>query len=176
MLTFRFTGNLGRYFRKITLNVSTPAQGLRLLFAQSLGFKREFLKTNMRMRIAGEDIYSPDLNFHMHTNIKKDSIVIFAPIIEGAIEGIAVATWVMIGLTVASVALSVYMLTTIKTQTSAEASAADTITNNSFTSVDNRIGQGSPVPLLLGEMVVGSNVISLGIDTTNNMDWEASIS
>ncbi|EAQ6239565.1 tail assembly protein, partial [Salmonella enterica] len=33
-----------------------------------------------------------------------------------------------------------------------------------------------PVPILLGEMEVGSNVISLGIDTSNNSDWEESIS
>ncbi|HGH0375402.1 TPA: tail assembly protein, partial [Yersinia enterocolitica] len=30
--------------------------------------------------------------------------------------------------------------------------------------------------LLLGEMVVGSNVGSLGIDTSNNKDWNISIS
>lgn len=52
----------------------------------------------------------------------------------------------------------------------------NSITNNSFTSAENRVGQGRPVPLLLGEMVVGSNVISLGIDTTNNRDWNISIS
>ncbi|EDB4200986.1 tail assembly protein, partial [Salmonella enterica subsp. enterica serovar Senftenberg] len=41
---------------------------------------------------------------------------------------------------------------------------------------ENRVGQGRPVPILLGEMEVGSNVISLGIDTSNNADWTESIS
>lgn len=175
MLTFRFTGNLRRHFRKITLNVKTPAQGLRLLFAQNQLFKRDFLKSKMRMRISGEDIKENDLNFHMHRNFEDNGTIIFVPVIEGALIGAGVATWVMIGLTVASVALSIYMMSTMKTKTSAEAAEADTITNNSFTSIDNRVGQGKPVPLLIGEMVVGSNVISLGIDTTNNMDWEETI-
>ncbi|EBK1504539.1 tail assembly protein, partial [Salmonella enterica subsp. enterica serovar Give] len=47
---------------------------------------------------------------------------------------------------------------------------------NSFTSAENRVGQGRPVPILIGEMEVGSNVISLGIDTSNNQDWTESIS
>ncbi|EHL37063.1 Tail assembly protein I, partial [Salmonella enterica subsp. enterica serovar Montevideo str. ATCC BAA710] len=61
-------------------------------------------------------------------------------------------------------------------KTSAEAAETNTLTNNSFTSAENRVGQGRPVPILLGEMAVGSNVISLGIDTSNNADWTESIS
>lgn len=174
MLIFRFAGNLRRHFRQITLNVDTPAQGLRLLLAQCPDFKRDFYQTRLRMRIDGNDISADNLEFHMNRHVKDGTRVLFVPIVEGSISAVA-ATWIMVAVTVASVAYSLYMTSHMKTKTSADQDA-NSITNNSFTSAENRVGQGRPVPLLLGEMVVGSNVISLGIDTTNNQDWNISIS
>ncbi|MDT3641146.1 tail assembly protein, partial [Cronobacter sakazakii] len=95
--------------------------------------------------------------------------------VEGAITG-TVALVATLVIAAASVAYSIYMSRNMKTKNAAEAAENNTITNNSFTSAENRVGQGRPVPLLLGEMVVGSNVISLGIDTSNNQDWTESIS
>ncbi|AUX94223.1 tail assembly protein [Mixta gaviniae] len=174
MLTFGFAGNLRRHFRQITLNVDTPAQGLRLLLAQCPDFKRDFYQTRLRMRIDGSDISADNLEFHMNRHVKDGARVLFVPIVEGSISAVA-AAWIMVAVTVASVAYSLYMTSHMKTKTSADQDT-NSITNNSFTSAENRIGQGRPVPLLLGEMVIGSNVISLGIDTTNNQDWDISIS
>lgn len=126
------------------------------------------------MRLAGEEISEDSIDWQMDRELRPGSTVLFVPVVEGA--AIGVAAWALIAVTVASVAYSVYMSRNMKTKTSAEAAQTDSITNNSFTSAENRIGQGRPVPILLGEMVVGSNVISLGIDTTNNMDWQESIS
>jgi len=156
------------------LNVDTPAQGLRLLLAQCPEFKRDFYQTRLRMRIDGSDISGDTLEFHMNRHLKDGARVLFVPVVEGSITAVA-ATWIMVAVTVASVAYSLYMTSHMKTRTSADQDT-NSITNNSFTSAENRIGQGRPVPLLLGEMVVGSNVISLGIDTTNNQDWDISIS
>lgn len=174
MLIFGFSGNLRRHFRQIALNVDTPAQGLRLLLAQCPEFKRDFYQTRLRMRIDGNDISRDNLEFHMNRHVKDGARILFVPIVEGSITGVA-AVWIMVAVTVASVAYSLYMTSHMKTKTSASQDS-NSITNNSFTSAENRIGQGRPVPLLLGEMVVGSNVISLGIDTTNNQDWNISIS
>ena len=58
----------------------------------------------------------------------------------------------------------------MKIETSAESAQDNTITNNTYTSIENKVGQGRPVPILLGEMKIGSNVGSLGIDTSNNKD------
>lgn len=180
MLIFRFAGHLRRHFRQITLNVSTPAQGLRLLFSQCPALKKDFLTSKMRMRFCGEDVASDEISWQMDRELEPGSSVLFVPVIEGSgtetYLGLTIAQWVIVGVSVASVAYSIYMSQNMKTKTSAEAAQTDSITNNSFTSAENRIGQGRPVPILLGEMVVGSNVISLGIDTTNNMDWQESIS
>lgn len=174
MLTFGFAGNLRRHFRQITMNVDTPAQGLRLLLAQCPAFKRDFYNTRIRMRIDGSDVCGDNLEFHMNRHVKDGARVLIVPVVEGSISA-AVAAWIMVAVAVASVAYSLYMTSHMKTKTSADQDT-NSITNNSFTSAENRIGQGRPVPLLLGEMVVGSNVISLGIDTTNNQDWNISIS
>lgn len=156
------------------MNVETPAQGLRLLLAQSPEFKKDFLKTRIRIRMAGEDVTEESIRLHMDRKLPDGSTVLFVPIIEGS--GLETSTIVLIAslvVSAASVAYSIYMSRNMKTKNAAE---NNTITNNSFTSAENRVGQGRPVPLLLGEMVVGSNVISLGIDTSNNQDWTESIS
>ncbi|CFR15015.1 tail assembly protein [Yersinia frederiksenii] len=175
MLIFRFAGNLRRHFRQITLKVDTPSQGLRLLLAQCPEFKRDFYKSKIRMRVDGNDVSNDTLSFHMDRHLRDGATVLFVPVVEGAITGVA-AMWIMVAVTVASVAYSLYMTSNMKTKTSAESAQSGTITNNSFTSAENKVGQGRPVPLLLGEMVVGSNVGSLGIDTSNNKDWNISIS
>ena len=174
MLIFRFAGNLRRHFRQVTLKVDTTSQGLRLLLAQCPEFKRDFYKSKIRMRVDGNDVSNDTLSFHMDRHLRDGATVLFVPIVEGAITGVA-AMWIMVAVTVASVAYSLYMTSNMKTKTSAESAQSGTITNNSFTSAENKVGQGRPVPLLLGEMVVGSNVGSLGIDTSNNKDWNISI-
>ncbi|HHH0641728.1 TPA: tail assembly protein [Yersinia enterocolitica] len=175
MLIFKFSGNLRRHFRQVTLKVDTTSQGLRLLLAQCPEFKRDFYKSKIRMRVDGNDVSNDTLSFHMDRHLKDGATVLFVPVVEGAITAVA-AAWIMVAVTVASVAYSLYMTSNMKTKTSAESAQSGTITNNSFTSAENKVGQGRPVPLLLGEMVVGSNVGSLGIDTSNNKDWNISIS
>ena len=177
MLIFKFAGHLRRHFRKVELNVDTPAQGLRLLLSQNHEFKKAFLSSRVRLRIAGEDVGSDSMHWQMDRHLKDGDTVIFVPVVEGA--GLETSTIVLIAslvVSAASVAYSVYSARNMKTKTSAEAVETNSITNNSFTSAENRVGQGNPVPILLGEMQVGSNVISLGIDTSNNMDWTESIS
>ncbi|HEN3491605.1 TPA: tail assembly protein [Yersinia enterocolitica] len=175
MLIFRFSGSLRRHFRQVTLKVDTPSQGLRLLLAQCPEFKRDFYKSKIRMRVDGNDVSNDTLNFHMDRHLRDGATVLFVPVVEGAITAVA-AAWIMVAVTVASVAYSLYMTSNMKTKTSAESAQSGSITNNSYTSAENKVGQGRPVPLLLGEMVVGSNVGSLGIDTSNNKDWNISIS
>jgi len=180
VLIFRFAGYLRRHFRQISLNVDTPSQGLRLLLAQCPEFKRDFYASKLRIRVAGDDVPNTAVAAHMDKPLRSGSTVLFVPVIEGAgaetYLGLTIAQWVVVGVAVASVAYSFYMTASIKTKTSAESAQTDSITNNSFTSIENRTGQGRPRPVLLGEMLVGSNVGSLGIDTSNDKDWDISIS
>lgn len=170
MLKFRFTGNLRRYYGKVCLNVDTPAQGLGLLVAQNHEFKKAFLSTPLRLRIAGKDYDENTAPAAVNSKYPDGTTVIVAPVVEGGIAGIGVVGWILIGVSVVSVAFSIFMSRNMKIKTSAESAQDNTISNNTYTSVENKVGQGRPVPILLGEMKIGSNVGSLGIDTSNNRD------
>ncbi|MDI4371416.1 tail assembly protein [Escherichia coli] len=170
MLKFRFTGNLRRYYGKVRLNVDTPAQGLNLLVAQNHEFKKAFLSTPLRLRIAGKDYDKKTAPAAVNSKYPDGTTVIVAPVVEGGIAGIGVVGWILIGVSVVSVAFSIFMSRNMKIKTSAESAQDNTISNNTYTSVENKVGQGRPVPILLGEMKIGSNVGSLGIDTNNNRD------
>lgn len=170
MLKFRFTGNLRRYYGKVCLNVDTPAQGLNLLIAQNHEFKKAFLSTPLRLRIAGKDYDEKTAPAAVNSKYPDGTTVIVAPVVEGGIAGIGVIGWILIGVSVVSVAFSIFMSRNMKIKTSAESAQDNTISNNTYTSVENKVGQGRPVPILLGEMKIGSNVGSLGIDTSNNRD------
>ncbi|ENQ0912815.1 tail assembly protein [Escherichia coli] len=170
MLKFRFTGHLRGFYRTVCMNVDTPAQGLKLLTAQNQEFKRAFLSTPLRLRIAGKDYDEQTAPAAVNSSYPDGTTVIVAPVVAGGITGIGLMGWVMIGLSVASIAFSIFMARNMKVKTSAESAQDNTITNNTYTSVENKVGQGRPVPILLGEMKIGSNVGSLGIDTTNNKD------
>lgn len=170
MLKFRFTGNLRRYYGKVCLNVETPAQGLNLLLAQNHEFKKEFLSTPLRLRIAGKDYNEKTAPAAVNSKYPDGTTVIVAPVVEGGIAGIGVVGWILIGVSVVSVAFSIFMSRNMKIKTSAESAQDNTISNNTYTSIENKVGQGRPVPILLGEMKIGSNVGSLGIDTSNNRD------
>ena len=170
MLKFRFTGNLRRYYGKVCLNVDTPAQGLSLLTAQNQEFKKAFLNTPLRLRIAGKDYNEKTAPAAVDSIYVGGTTVIIATVVEGGIAGIGVVGWILIGVSVVSVAFSIFMSRNMKIKTSAESAQDNTITNNTYTSIENKVGQGRPVPILLGEMKIGTNVGSLGIDTSNNRD------
>ncbi|HFI6433341.1 TPA: tail assembly protein [Escherichia coli] len=170
MLKFRFTGNLRRYYGKVCLNVDTPAQGLSLLVAQNYEFKKAFLSTPLRLRIAGKDYNENTAPAAVNSKYPDGTTVIVATVVEGGIAGIGVVGWILIGVSVVSVAFSIFMSRNMKVKTSAESAQDNTISNNTYTSIENKVGQGRPVPILFGEMKIGSNVGSLGIDTSNNRD------
>ena len=152
------------------MNVDTPAQGLNLLIAQNHEFKKAFLSTPLRLRIAGKDYNEKTAPAAVNSKYPDGTTVIVAPVVEGGIAGIGVVGWILIGVSVVSVAFSIFMSRNMKIKTSAESAQDNTISNNTYTSVENKVGQGRPVPILLGEMKIGSNVGSLGIDTSNNRD------
>lgn len=173
MVTFKFTGYLQRYYGQVDLNVTTAAQGLRLLIAQNREFKKSFLSGRVSIHIDDKPVNESELSFSMDKSLPDGSVVMVSPEIEGAVTGMVVASLILAAV---SVAYSIYTARNMKNQTSAEAAETDSIKNNSFSSVENRVGQGSPVPLLLGEMVCGSNVLSVGIDTSNDQDFTMLVS
>ena len=106
MLIFKFAGNLRRFYRQISLNVDTPAQGLRLLLAQDFEFKKAFLNTKLRVRVAGEDVEESAMQWHLDRHLKDGSVVLFVPVVGGAIPA-AAGGWIAGAVSGASLAYSV---------------------------------------------------------------------
>ncbi|NUL36647.1 tail assembly protein [Kosakonia sacchari] len=171
MLIFKFSGALRRFFSEVSMNVETPAQGLRLLFAQNSELKKYFMRNRVNILINHTELNNDNAVWNMERKLCHGSTVSFVPVVAGGgLETGTIIAIVSLVVAAASVAYSIYMARNMKNKNSAE--SADTIENNSFTNAENRVGQGRPVPILIGEMVVGSNVISLGINTENPADWD----
>ncbi|HAH9233572.1 TPA: tail assembly protein [Escherichia coli] len=170
MIELNFHGKLTNHFgKRIELNTETPRAALNVLMSQNQAFKRDLMNGKYRIKLDDKEIVDEE---HLQSLDARygNAKVHITPVIEGGFAGVSLATWIAIGVGVASVAFSLFMSRNMKIKTSAERAQDNSIANNTYTSVENKVGQGRPVPILLGEMKIGSNVGSLGIDTTNNKD------
>lgn len=141
------------------------------------------------MRISGRDVTADDLNSGMYSKLYDGDKVVILPSIRGAksglgtfIAGVAIAiaafytggaalaamgAW-STGFAIAGAALAFSGLSMMMTKT--PGAGLDNNTDNGkanqyFSSLNNRVGQGGAVPIAYGEMVIGSNVISQGLET-----------
>ncbi|UCS82854.1 tail tip assembly protein I [Yersinia phage vB_YenS_P400] len=141
------------------------------------------------MRISGRDMTAEELNTGMHAQLFDGDKVVIMPSIHGAKSGlgsflvgaaiVGIAFWTggaslaamgawSTGFAIAGAALAFTGLSTMLTKTPNQGLGSNTDNgkaNQYFSSLENRIGQGGPVPIVYGEMVVGSNVISQGLET-----------
>lgn len=172
MIRLNLHGNIAKHYGKqLSLYVDTPRDALNILMAQNQGFKRDLLNQRYKITINDKQMTEDSFGAGMDARYKEADIHL-TPVIQGSgvLEGISLVTWIAIGVGVASVAFSLFMGRNMRVKTSAESAQDNTISNNTYTSIENKVGQGRPVPILLGEMKIGSNVGSLGIDTSNNKD------
>lgn len=63
MVRFEFGGGLRRYFSNLDMNVSKISDGLRLLFAQNIEFRKAFTHSKMYITINEQKISSGELEF-----------------------------------------------------------------------------------------------------------------
>lgn len=159
------------------------------LLSQIPQFKQQIKKDVVRMRISGHDVTAEELNAGMHAKLFNGDKVIIMPSIHGAKSGLgrfiagtaiavtafytggaslaAMGAW-STGFALAGAALAFSGLSSMmtKTPTTSVGSTTDNgKANQYFSSLGNRVGQGGAVPVVYGEMVVGSNVISQGLET-----------
>ncbi|WP_392552973.1 tail assembly protein [Orbus wheelerorum] len=180
MATIRFYGDLKQYGTKFKLNADTAAEALNGLYLQIKGLRQNIMNGYFRVRINGHDMTEDSLKFGMHTKLTEDAVIHLVPQVAGAKSGIfsvivgavlvvvgAMTSWVGGGvLMAAGIGLMVngmtMMLTKLPTTNSTDESTSK---NTSFSSLDNTIAQGAPVPLCYGTMKIGSKVLSQGLET-----------
>ncbi|MBI6547277.1 tail assembly protein [Xenorhabdus lircayensis] len=189
MVRLQLGGHLRRFGRRYELEVRDAAEAIRCLCYQLTGFQKAISDGHIRVRIAGRDMTETNIPAGMNHPLNDGDTVTIVPVVGGAggngvgmailgVVAIAAAFWtggasiaawgaMSTGLAIAGVALIGAGLASMLTKmpNGPEIGSSKTDGNQYFNSLENRIGQGYPVPLAYGEMVVGSNVISQGLET-----------
>lgn len=182
-------GNLARSGRRIDLHVGTAAEALHALVMQSGEFRRQFSEGLYQVRIAGSDLDTDNLHARLHEKLPSGAVVHLIPRLQGAsrrgllqlfagaaliaasfIPGLNAFAWTIgattLSLSGAAFSLGASLMLGGAAQLLAPRSA-DARENKStwFSGTENMMAQGAPVPVLYGEMRVGSCVISQEIST-----------
>ncbi|ECT9716450.1 tail assembly protein [Salmonella enterica] len=184
MATLRLYGDLQRFGKRFDLSIKTAAEGLHALYLQIPGLRQKIQEGWYQVRIAGKDVTPDDVTARLHEPLPSGAVIHIVPRMEGAknggmfqfVAGAVLAVvgyalgWTGIGAVVGSIGVSMMiggisqMLSpTPKSPTSSHADNGKASVY--FSSVDNMIAQGNPVPIPYGEIMCGSRVISQEITT-----------
>lgn len=187
MKTIKLYGVLAEKFgRRYKLDVASPAEAIRALCAVVPGF-RDFLNLNGNFKLwAGQSSITED---NIAFPCSDSEVIKIVPLPHGAgggggllgiIGGIALITLAIVQpaflaaymsassyAIIGSLGVSMVLggLSQALTQPPVGNQAAASNASYIFNGASNNIAQGNPVPICYGEMIVGSQVISLGIDT-----------
>ncbi|MFV4847496.1 tail assembly protein [Edwardsiella tarda] len=174
-------GDLQRFGRRHALLAATAAEAVYALASQLPALRRQLLQGWYQVRLAGEDMTTETLAQRLHEPLPDRAVIHIVPRPAGAKSGfiqtilgaafVAFAAWnplgwssAVIGGLVASgggLALSgVAMMLTPTPKTPSLQRADNGKPNTYFSSLDNLVAQGNPVPVVYGEIMVGSRVIS----------------
>lgn len=190
MLTVILYGELrARYGRRYVLDVRTPGEAIHALCVQLHGLRQYFITNATKSFLVrgNHDYTAEELHHPQSTGILK-----IVPLIQGTgatgriIAGVAlaVAGGLMmyfggplvgsIGLKVAALGVAVALggvaeLLAPRPKGAATPEKADNTPSLAFNGAVNTMGQGGPVPLGYGRLLVGSQVISVGFSTNNEV-------
>lgn len=182
MAIVKFYGDLKQFGDKFRMNTETAAEALNGVCCQIDGLRKKIMDGWFRVRINGEDMNEDNLKYGLHSRIPQNAVIHIVPHVAGSKAGIfniiAGAVLVVIGIIgniyggwgtpfiAAGIGLMVggiaQLLTKLPKTDKDEGLAKK---NSSFSSLDNTIAQGAPVPLMFGEMKVGSKTLSQGLET-----------
>ncbi|EAQ9999335.1 tail assembly protein [Salmonella enterica] len=184
MAKIRLYGDLQRFGRSFSLSVKTAAEGLHALFVQVPGLRGQIAGGWYRVRISGQDISPDEISARLHEPLAPGAVIHIVPRMEGAknggffqfVAGAVLAVvgyalgWTGIGAIVGSVGVSMMLggvaqMLTPKPQKPGNSTADNGKQNTYFSSLDNMIAQGNPVPVPYGEIMTGSRRISQELST-----------
>lgn len=186
MAIVRLYGDLQRFGRRFDLSVTTAAEAVQCLTWQIPLLRKHIQNGRYRLRINRNDIGEQDLVTSMSSPLPAGAVIHLVPAVGGAksgwfqtILGVALlATAVInpfsliaesycfaVGTIGASMALGGVATLLTKTPTLQSRSTDNGKDNTYFSNLDNTLAQGAFVPLLYGEMLVGSKVLSQGLAT-----------
>ncbi|HAK8205261.1 TPA: tail assembly protein [Salmonella enterica] len=181
-------GDLQRFGKRFGLSIKTAAEGIHALAVQLPGFRQKMSDGWYQVRIAGRDVDEASLSARLYEPLLPGAVIHIVPRMEGAKRGgffqviagvalIGLAWWNPAGWLGAAAVSGLYgagasmvlgglaqMLTPVP-KTPAMHQADNGKENPYFSSLDNMAAQGNPLPVLYGEMQIGSRVISQMLST-----------
>ncbi|OUG07903.1 phage tail protein, partial [Escherichia coli] len=186
-------GDLQRFGRRIDLRVKTGSEAIRALAMQIPAFRQKLSDGWYQVRIAGRDAGETELSARLNEPLANGAVIHIVPRLAGAKSGgvfqvvlgaalIAVSWWNPVGWLGAAAVSGMYaagasmilggvaQMLAPKARTPTAASTDNGKQNTYFSSLDNMVAQGNVLPVLYGEMRVGSRVVSQEISTADEGD------
>ncbi|ELT7783112.1 tail assembly protein [Escherichia coli] len=182
-------GDLQRFGRRIDLRVKTGAEAIRALVTQLPAFRQKLNDGWYHVRISGQDISHETLFTQMNDTLPPGAVIHIVPRLEGAKNGgvfqvvagavLAVVgyalSWTGIGAVIGNLGVAMMLggvaqMLAPKSRTPRTQTTDNGKQNTYFSSLDNMIAQGNVLPVLYGEMRVGSRVASQEISTADEGD------
>ncbi|MBW7401830.1 tail assembly protein [Escherichia coli] len=186
-------GDLQRFGRRIDLRVKTGAEAIRALATQIPAFRQKLNEGWYQVRIAGRDAGETELSARLNEPLANGAVIHIVPRLTGAKSGgvfqavlgaalIAVAWWNPAGWLGATAITGMYsagasmilggvaQMLAPKPRTPRTQTTDNGKQNTYFSSLDNMVAQGNVLPVLYGEMRVGSRVVSQEISTADEGD------
>ena len=184
-------GDLQRFGRRIDLRVKTGAEAIRALATQLPAFRQKLNEGWYQVRISGRDAGENELSARLNEPLANGAVIHIVPRLAGAKSGgifqavlgaalIATAIWMpglsivasnlMFSLGAGMVLGGVAQMLAPKAKTPKVSATDNGKQNTYFSSLDNMVDQGNVLPVLNGEMRVGSRVASQEISTADEGD------
>ncbi|ELB6823619.1 tail assembly protein [Salmonella enterica] len=186
-------GDLQRFCRRVSLQVASGAEAVRALAVQLPGLRQKLNDGWYQVRIAGDDVTADTLTTSLHDPLPPGAVIHIVPRLAGAKSGgvfqavlgtalIAVAWWNPAGWLGAAAVSGMYMtgasmilggmaqMLAPKPKMSEMRQTDNGRQNTYFSSLDNMVANGNMLPVLYGEMQVGSRVISQEVSTADEGD------
>ncbi|HFL4834221.1 TPA: tail assembly protein [Escherichia coli] len=180
-----------RFGRRIDLRVKTGAEAIRALATQLPAFRQKLNEGWYQVRISGRDAGENELSARLSEPLANGAVIHIVPRLAGAKSGgifqavlgaalIATAIWMpglsivasnlMFSLGAGMVLGGVAQMLAPKAKTPKVSATDNGKQNTYFSSLDNMVAQGNVLPVLYGEMRVGSRVASQEISTADEGD------
>lgn len=180
----RLYGELAKFVghRVLEADVASAAEAVRFLLANWPELEQHMAKQHYRVRTAAHDLGEEDLHFPMGRELRIIPVIVGAGAVGRIILGVALVAFSLllpgvgaaiggalmtkIGLIGASLILTgiAGLLTPTPKLRQGSDSEGDPRKSFSFSGIQNVSRAGVPLPVVYGETIVGSVVISAGID------------
>ncbi|HHX3807051.1 TPA: tail assembly protein [Escherichia fergusonii] len=184
-------GDLQRFGRRIDLRVKTGAEAILALATQLPAFRQKLSDGWYQVRIAGRDAGETELSARLNEPLANGAVIHIVPRLAGAKSGgvfqtvlgaaLVVASIWMPGLSIVASNLmfslgagmvlgGVAQMLAPRAKTPQVSATDNGKQNTYFSSMDNMVAQGNVMPVLYGEMRVGSRVASQEVSTADEGD------